>query len=56
MLLTEEFSIGDISAWDVSNVTDMYRCLLCNAFNQDIGHWDVSNVTDMVVCLVKQLL
>ena len=39
---------GDISSWDISNVTDMqgmfYRC---EAFNQDISSWDVSNVTDM---------
>ena len=39
---------GDISNWDVSNVTDMrgmfYSCVL---FNQDISNWDVSNVSDM---------
>ena len=36
---------GDISQWDVSNVTNMngmfYRC---EAFDQDISSWDVSNV------------
>jgi len=39
---------GDISTWDVSNVTDMSG-LFYNAslFNGDISSWDVSNVTDM---------
>ena len=39
---------GDISNWNVSNVTNMnamfYNCL---EFNQDISVWDVSNVTNM---------
>ena len=39
---------GDISGWDVSNVTNMYAMFYrCEAFNQDISSWDVSNVTDM---------
>ena len=39
---------GDISKWDVSNVTNMYGMFLnCYKFNQDISSWDVSNVTDM---------
>ena len=39
---------GDISSWDVSNVTDM-QCMFykCSKFNQDISSWDVSNVTNM---------
>ena len=39
---------GDISKWNVSNVTDM-SCMFyeCKSFNQDISGWDVSNVTDM---------
>ena len=39
---------GDISFWDVSNVTDM-RSLFkhSNSFNQDISGWDVSSVTNM---------
>ena len=38
----------DISTWDVSNVTTMYR-LFRNAkeFNGDLSEWDVSKVTDM---------
>ena len=36
---------GDISQWNVSNVTDMglmfYGCL---SFNNDISNWNVSNV------------
>ena len=39
---------GDISKWDVSNVTNMCAMFCaCEAFNQDISSWDVSNVTDM---------
>ena len=36
---------GDISGWDVSNVTDAY-CMFynCESFNKDISNWDVSNV------------
>ena len=39
---------GDISDWDVSNVTNM-RGAFSNyeQFNPDISSWDVSNVTDM---------
>ena len=39
---------GDISNWDVSNVTNMYAMFyFCKTFNKDISGWDVSNVTDM---------
>ena len=39
---------GNISKWDVSNVTDMrYMFANCISFNQDISRWDVSNVTNM---------
>ena len=39
---------GDISKWDVSNVTHMGTMFFrAKAFNQDIGGWDVSNVTHM---------
>ena len=39
---------GNISKWDVSNVTDMnYMFSGCRSFNQDISSWDVSKVTDM---------
>jgi surface protein len=38
----------DISSWDVSSVTDMYRMFLsASSFNQDISSWDVSSVTSM---------
>ena len=41
-------SVGDISNWDVSKVTNMqYMFFKCNKFNQDISNWNVSNVTDM---------
>ena len=39
---------GNISKWDVSNVTDMNNMFWgCEVFNQDISKWNVSNVTDM---------
>ena len=39
---------GDISKWNVSNVTDMSSMFEgCTVFNQDISKWDVSRVTDM---------
>lgn len=41
------FISGDISNWDVSNVTNMeYAFAGCTDFNQDISGWDVSNVTN----------
>ena len=35
-------SVGDISEWDVSSVTDM-QYMFCGVvnFNQDISKWDV---------------
>ena len=44
---TSKFN-GDISKWNVSNVTDMSSMFRnSQTFNQDIASWDVSNVTDM---------
>ena len=46
-LFTTEFN-GDISLWDVSNVTDMHNLFVyCSQFNKDISKWDVSNVKNM---------
>ena len=43
----EEFN-GDISGWNVSNVTNMEGMFCgCKSFNQDISNWDVSKVTNM---------
>lgn len=40
---------SDISFWDTSNVTNMYRMFYGAVnFDQDISNWDVSNVEDMV--------
>ena len=39
---------GDISGWDVSNVTDMGNMFeWTESFNGDLSKWDVSNVRDM---------
>ena len=39
---------GDISKWDVSNVTDMSFMFSCAyGFNQPIGDWDVRKVNNM---------
>ena len=38
---------GDISKWDVSNVTDMTYMFRESRFDGDISKWDVSNVKNM---------
>ena len=39
---------GDVSDWDVSNVTSMNHMFAeCNKFNCDLSKWNVSNVTNM---------
>lgn len=39
---------GDISGWDVSNVTDMGLMFLgASNFDQDLGGWDIGNVENM---------
>ena len=39
---------GNISKWDVSNVTNMqWMFASASAFNQPIDNWDVSGVNDM---------
>lgn len=38
---------GDISGWNVSNVTTMESMFNRGYFNGDLSKWDVSNVTDM---------
>ncbi len=44
LFLNPDFN-GDISGWDVSNVTNMNSMFWgCKSFNQDISKWDVSNV------------
>ena len=43
-----ESTYGNISEWDVSDVTNMFELFKGQAnFNDDIGNWDVSNVTNM---------
>ena len=38
---------GNISYWDVSNVTNMRRMFNRSQFQGDISKWEVSNVTNM---------
>ena len=38
---------GDLSKWDVSNVTNMEWMFRNSKFNGDIHRWNVSNVKDM---------
>ena len=38
---------GDISQWDVSNVSNMTNMFCKSKFNGDISQWDVSNVSNM---------
>ena len=39
---------GDISCWDVSQITDMsWMFYEASSFNSDISGWDVSSVTNM---------
>lgn len=47
--LFEEFKDfnGDISKWDVSNVTDMKGMFFFSKFNGDISKWNTKNVSDM---------
>ena len=46
MFAGAEFN-GNISDWDVSNVTDMSGMFSNNkVFQGDISKWDISNVTD----------
>ena len=42
----EKFN-GDISKWDVSNVTNMRSMFKNSEFNGDISDWNVSNVREM---------
>ena len=53
-LFWESIFNGDISKWDVSNVTNMARMFYdCELFNKDISSWDVSNVTNMKYMFYK---
>jgi surface protein len=46
-LLCEKFN-SDLSKWNVSKVTDMYKMFDgCKKFDSDLNSWDVGNVTDM---------
>ena len=38
---------GDISKWDVSNVTNMKYMFYNSSFTNNISNWNVSNVTNM---------
>ena len=40
-------TIGDITGWNTSCVTNMYAMFYGSDFNQDISGWDTSNVNNM---------
>ena len=50
-LFSEEYGLnkfnGDISNWNVSNVTDMSRMFDSSQFNGDISNWNVSNIENI---------
>lgn len=53
LFIFSEFN-GDISLWNVSNVTDMTRMFYeCKNFNCDLSDWDVRKVKDMVYMFVN---
>ena len=45
MFIDTQFN-GDISNWDVSNVTDMASMFWSSPFNGNLSSWEVSNVTN----------
>jgi surface protein len=47
MFLTNQGFDQDISAWNVSSVTNMDQMFRGSIFNQDISSWNVGNVTNM---------
>ena len=47
MFHVSEFN-GDISNWNVSNVTNMSWMFYYSNFNGDISNWNVSNVTKYI--------
>jgi surface protein len=46
MFANSQFN-GNISNWDVSNVTNMHYMFANSQFNGNISNWDVSSVTSM---------
>ena len=46
-MFEESLFNGDISKWDVSNVTNMSGMFRESQFTGDISEWNVSKVTDM---------
>jgi len=44
---------GNISLWNVSNVTNMMFMFMLSQFQGDISKWNVSNVTNMGYMLYK---
>tara|TARA_B100000767_G_scaffold81852_1_gene78765 strand:- start:326 stop:568 length:243 start_codon:yes stop_codon:yes gene_type:complete len=48
-LTTQQVTVGGVTytAWDVSNVTNMYSMFVyAETFNQDITSWSLDGVTD----------
>jgi surface protein len=54
LFVFNEFFNGDISLWNVSNVTDMTRMFYeCKNFNCDLSEWDVKKVENMTYMFVN---
>ncbi|MBC6410081.1 MAG: BspA family leucine-rich repeat surface protein [Ekhidna sp.] len=47
MFFRTRLTAGDLSRWNMSNVTNMARTFEFSVFNGDISKWDVSSVTNM---------
>ena len=52
MFSMSEFN-GDISNWDVSNVTSMAKMFMNSKFGGDISNWDVSYVDNFYETFIQ---
>ncbi len=46
---------GDLSEWNVANVSNMYALFAQSEFNGDIARWDTSSVTNMSYMFLASL-
>ena len=49
---------GDISGWNTSKVTNMYRTFYWSPFNKDISNWKINKDCDtfemFTICAIKE--